>query len=97
MSADAQDRLAAVVMFAVCPDLTDTISDGHDRCEQITARVAAALATVVAEARAEALREAADAVARARDDGLTTGETGHPTHPYIETWLRARADREQQP
>jgi len=110
--ADAQDRLAAVLvpvlrdsikirMTGLGPNAESVIRNGGAvhltpaEAEEVAAHVAAALAPVVAEVRAEALREAARDIARAREDGLATGETGHPTHPYIETWLRARADRGQ--
>lgn len=38
-----------------------------------------------------ALEDAADAVARVRDRGLPPACHSHPTHPYIENWLRDRA------
>ena len=41
----------------------------------------------------QTLLDAAEAVRDARENGLPTGVTGHPTHPYIEKWLRERADR----
>jgi hypothetical protein len=56
------------------------------------AHVAAALAEALAPMVAGVLTEAADAVRDARENGLPTGVTGHPTHPYIEKWLRGRAE-----
>lgn len=40
-----------------------------------------------------ALEDAADAVAHVRDRGLPPGVASHPTHQYIENWLRDRAER----
>lgn len=53
---------------------------------------------IVARHRAEALREAADAIRAAREGRLDfTGLDFHPIGQPFEDWLRDRADREARP
>jgi len=100
MSADAQDRLAAVAYDAL-EELAAQGDGNPDHwggyvivadVERMAAHVAAALAPVVAEARAEAWDEAVQALAWALDNGPSDRALPYVAehNPY-----RTRADREQ--
>lgn len=56
-----------------------------------TADATDAVADLVAAKVAEAFTDAADDVKGVREHGLPRGVSAHPSHPYIEKWLRDRA------
>ena len=76
---DASEPLSederAAVYFEVCPDLTHTLADGHDRCEEqaerLIAIVASREAAAATRARAEAWEQAHD-VFCPRQDACST-------------------------